>query len=70
MKLKEDIKIIFKNTKLSVSLKIKNEFTKDRVPYIFGAMLNKNQEYELESFHFHWGTKNGRGSEHLLHGIR
>ncbi|XP_011496417.1 PREDICTED: carbonic anhydrase 2-like [Ceratosolen solmsi marchali] len=62
--------LVFTNNGHTVSLKVKNEFTKDRIPYIFGAMLNKNQEYELESFHFHWGVKNGKGSEHLLHGIR
>ncbi|KAF7994820.1 hypothetical protein HCN44_004292 [Aphidius gifuensis] len=39
-------------------------------PFIFGGLLNINQEYELEGLHFHWGRKNDRGSEHSLNGVR
>lgn len=41
-----------------------------RLPYIFGATLQQNQQYEMESLHFHWGIKNNRGAEHVLNGIR
>lgn len=44
--------------------------THGRLPYIFGAMLKQNQQYEMEQLHFHWGTKNNRGAEHVLNGIR
>lgn len=37
-------------------------------PYIFGAKLR--DEYEYLSLHFHWGSKNSRGSEHVLNDIR
>lgn len=39
-----------------------------RLPYIFGGPLDN--EYEIESFHFHWGDKNNRGSEHTLNDMR
>lgn len=41
-----------------------------RLPYIFGAALNTNREYEIDHLHFHWGAKNNRGSEHILNGVR
>ncbi|XP_020279273.1 carbonic anhydrase 9-like [Pseudomyrmex gracilis] len=44
--------------------------TAKRLPYIFGAVLKENQRYEIEQLHFHWGTKNNRGAEHVLNGIR
>ncbi|XP_031777946.1 carbonic anhydrase 1 isoform X2 [Nasonia vitripennis] len=62
--------LIFKNNGHTVSVRVKHEFTHRRFPYIFGALLKENEEYELESFHFHWGLKNSRGSEHVLHGTR
>ena len=27
-------------------------------------------EYKLEQFHFHWGSDNGKGSEHLVDGMQ
>jgi len=41
-----------------------------KLPYIFGATLKKNQQYEIEQLHFHWGLKNNRGAEHVLNGMR
>ncbi|XP_024872136.1 carbonic anhydrase 9-like [Temnothorax curvispinosus] len=41
-----------------------------RLPYIFGAILQRNQQYEMEELHFHWGIKNNRGAEHVLNGVR
>ncbi|KAH0953080.1 hypothetical protein HN011_002488 [Eciton burchellii] len=41
-----------------------------RLPYIFGAMLKQDQQYEIEQLHFHWGIKNNRGAEHMLNGVR
>ena len=38
-------------------------------PFITGSALN-NQRFSLAQFHFHWGASNGRGSEHLVDGIR
>jgi len=37
-------------------------------PKITGAYLNG--EYEVEAFHFHWGSKNDQGSEHVIDGTR
>ncbi|KAK0157379.1 hypothetical protein PV328_011127 [Microctonus aethiopoides] len=54
----------------SVALNVVKNSTHRRLPYIFGAMLNENQQYELEGLHFHWGNKNNRGSEHVLNDIR
>lgn len=41
-----------------------------RLPYIFGAILKQNEQYEMEQLHFHWGIKNNRGAEHVLNGVR
>ncbi|XP_046739068.1 carbonic anhydrase 2-like [Diprion similis] len=54
----------------SVALSIHKDLSKKRLPYVFGGLLNKGQNYELEGLHFHWGMKNNRGSEHILNGIR
>ncbi|XP_015513749.1 putative carbonic anhydrase 3 [Neodiprion lecontei] len=54
----------------SVALLIHKGLSKKRLPYVFGGLLNKDQDYELEGLHFHWGMKNNRGSEHILNGIR
>ncbi|XP_043288088.1 carbonic anhydrase 7-like isoform X2 [Venturia canescens] len=59
-----------KNNGHSVALSINKETSRKRLPYVFGAMLNTDQEYELEGLHFHWGMKNDRGSEHVLNGVR
>ncbi|XP_026470902.1 putative carbonic anhydrase 3 [Ctenocephalides felis] len=56
----------------SVSLSIptleKPQLEFGRLPYIFGARLE--HEYEFEGLHFHWGERNSRGSEHVLNDIR
>jgi len=44
--------------------------THKRLPYIFGATLKQDQQYEIEQLHFHWGIKNNRGAEHMLNGVR
>lgn len=44
-----------------------NNVNKIFKPYIFGATLSNN--YEFESFHFHWGLKNYRGSEHIINDV-
>ncbi|XP_015584685.1 carbonic anhydrase 9 [Cephus cinctus] len=54
----------------SVALSLNKALSKKRLPFVFGGMLNKDQDYELEGLHFHWGIKNNRGSEHILNGIR
>lgn len=41
-----------------------------KLPYIFGAILQQNQQYEMEELHFHWGKKNNRGAEHVLNSVR
>ncbi|XP_012283280.1 carbonic anhydrase 2 isoform X2 [Orussus abietinus] len=62
--------ITMKNTGKSLSITVNKELSKKRLPYLFGAMLNESREYEFESLHFHWGSKNNRGSEHILNGVR
>ncbi|KAJ9575443.1 hypothetical protein L9F63_007694 [Diploptera punctata] len=37
-------------------------------PAVYGALLTDH--YILDSFHFHWGLRNYRGSEHRVNGIR
>ncbi|KAL6424262.1 hypothetical protein ACFW04_009829 [Cataglyphis niger] len=60
----------FANNGQTIKLAINKNITHGRLPYIFGAMLKQNQQYEMEQLHFHWGTKNNRGAEHVLNGIR
>lgn len=56
---------------ISVSFSIEdnhaNNVNKIFKPYIFGGTLANN--YEFESFHFHWGLKNYRGSEHIINDV-
>nr|CAD7444219.1 unnamed protein product [Timema bartmani] len=59
--------IVFTNTGHSVSVSV-NPLEYDQLPMIFGAMLPNM--YQLDSFHFHWGSKNNQGSEHVLNGIQ
>ncbi|XP_053986725.1 carbonic anhydrase 2-like isoform X1 [Hylaeus volcanicus] len=59
-----------KNNGHSVVVNINNNARNMYLPYIFGASLEVNQEYELDHLHFHWGAKNNRGSEHVFNGIR
>ncbi|XP_012253823.2 carbonic anhydrase 2-like [Athalia rosae] len=54
----------------SVALSIPKAHLEERLPHVFGALLNKGQNYEFEGLHFHWGMKNNRGSEHILNGVR
>ncbi|XP_003703583.1 carbonic anhydrase 2 isoform X2 [Megachile rotundata] len=61
--------LYLKNTGHSVAMYINNHSRK-KLPYIFGAVLNENAEYEIDHLHFHWGAKNNRGSEHILNGVR
>ena len=37
-------------------------------PTIYGATLKGN--YVMDTFHFHWGLRDYRGSEHRINGIR
>lgn len=37
-------------------------------PYIAGGFLKG--QYVAEGVHFHWGSSNSRGSEHLIHNKR
>lgn len=55
-----------------VKLNINRNISRNQlpIPYIFGAMLKKDQIYEMESLHFHWGAKNNRGSEHTFNNVR
>nr|CAD7392557.1 unnamed protein product [Timema cristinae] len=59
--------IVFTNNGHSVSVSV-NPLEYDQLPMIFGAMLPNM--YQLDSFHFHWGSKNNQGSEHVLNGIQ
>ncbi|CAD6244854.1 GSCOCG00013504001-RA-CDS [Cotesia congregata] len=56
----------------SVSLNVeKNSLnTSRKLPFIFGSVLDDNQQFEFSGLHFHWGLKNSRGSEHVVNGIR
>lgn len=54
----------------SVKLIIEKSETRGRLPYIFGAMLKQNHQYEMDHLHFHWGSKNSMGAEHVLNGVR
>lgn len=54
----------------SVKLAINKNVTREKLPYVFGATLKRNQRYEIEQMHFHWGAKNNRGAEHVLNGVR
>ena len=41
--------------------------------YVSGATMSGgplDQEYDIAQLHFHWGSHNIRGSEHLLNGKR
>lgn len=40
----------------------------DRIPSITGGPLQG--QYVFQQLHFHWGTSNCAGSEHILNGIR
>ncbi|KAL7294821.1 hypothetical protein TKK_0011750 [Trichogramma kaykai] len=62
--------VVMKNNGHTVVISSKKSANKSKSPYIFGAMLEEKIEYEFESFHFHWGIRNSRGSEHVLHGTR
>lgn len=53
---------------LSVPQAARANGTGQRLPYIFGGLLQN--EYELEGLHFHWGSKNDRGSEHVINDMR
>ncbi|XP_014477151.1 PREDICTED: carbonic anhydrase 9-like isoform X2 [Dinoponera quadriceps] len=48
----------------------KNATRGKKLPYVFGAALKRDQRYEMEQLHFHWGAKNNRGAEHVLNGVR
>lgn len=37
-------------------------------PAVYGALLKDH--YVMDTFHFHWGLRNYRGSEHRVNGIR
>ncbi|KAL0117695.1 hypothetical protein PUN28_008834 [Cardiocondyla obscurior] len=58
------------NNGRTVKLIVKKNATYERSPYIFGAILKQNQQYEMEELHFHWGIKNSKGAEHVLNGVR
>ncbi|XP_058794892.1 carbonic anhydrase 2-like [Phymastichus coffea] len=62
--------LVLTNNGYTVTMNFKRDDLRKRTPYIFGALLDENQDYELENFHFHWGLRNSRGSEHVLHGTR
>ncbi|XP_012530254.1 carbonic anhydrase 9 [Monomorium pharaonis] len=61
---------ILMNSGQTVKLTVHKNVTYGRLPYIFGAILKQNQQYEMEQLHFHWGIKNNRGAEHVLNGVR
>ncbi|XP_032680730.1 carbonic anhydrase 9-like [Odontomachus brunneus] len=54
----------------TVKLTINKNVMYKKLPYVFGATLKRNQQYEIEQLHFHWGAKNSRGAEHVLNGVR
>ncbi|EFN75460.1 Carbonic anhydrase 9 [Harpegnathos saltator] len=54
----------------TVKLTINKNAIREKLPYVFGATLKPNQQYEIEQLHFHWGAKNNRGAEHVLNGLR
>ncbi|XP_076624637.1 putative carbonic anhydrase 3 [Colletes latitarsis] len=62
--------VYLKNSGHSVLMNINNDSRSIHLPYIFGAALQADQEYEVDHLHFHWGAKNNRGSEHILNGVR
>jgi len=73
------IELIYYHNFLQAPLKLQNNgytlnllFEKPenftQFPYIFGGKLKG--EYELAGLHFHWGSKNNRGAEHVINDIR
>ncbi|XP_011874489.1 PREDICTED: carbonic anhydrase 9-like [Vollenhovia emeryi] len=61
---------ILTNNGQTVKLTVNKNAMYGRLPYIFGAVLQRNRQYEMEQLHFHWGIKNNRGAEHVLNGVR
>ncbi|XP_063230389.1 carbonic anhydrase 6-like [Bacillus rossius redtenbacheri] len=55
------------NTGHSVSLTVERSAGVE-VPWVFGAVLDGR--YDMEGLHFHWGSRNSWGSEHVLNSIR
>lgn len=51
-----------------VELKPYRVSVEDNTAQVFGGLLPN--KYHLESFHFHWGRKNNRGSEHVIDSVR
>jgi hypothetical protein len=37
-------------------------------PAVYGALLKDH--YVMDTFHFHWGLRDYRGSEHSINGVR
>jgi hypothetical protein len=37
-------------------------------PEVYGALLKDH--YIMDTFHFHWGLRDYRGSEHRVNGVR
>ncbi|KAG7211250.1 hypothetical protein KM043_010560 [Ampulex compressa] len=62
--------VALQNNGHSVELRILNNSREVDFPKISGAVLTPGTEYEMQQFHFHWGAKNSRGSEHTVNGIR
>jgi len=60
--------ISISNNGHSVELKPYRVPAQDNTAQIFGGLLPN--KYHLESFHFHWGRKNNRGSEHVIDSVR
>lgn len=56
--------VLITNTGCTVDFKLK--YLKG-IPTISGEILG-NYSYELDTIHFHWGSKNTYGSEHQING--
>ncbi|XP_046683896.1 carbonic anhydrase 2-like [Homalodisca vitripennis] len=60
--------ISISNNGHSVELKPYRVPILENTAQIFGGLLPN--KYHLETFHFHWGRKNNRGSEHVIDSVR
>ena len=55
------------NTGHTAEVTLEPEGCDDNMPKIVQGNLPAT--YELAQFHFHWGSKHQKGSEHMIHGV-
>ena len=60
-------KMFVANTGHTAEVTLEPEGCDDNMPQIVQGNLPAT--YELAQFHFHWGSKHQKGSEHMIHGV-